>query len=93
MGIELKSEQVEKKLIRRCYKIEINAPYGKTPTIAQEYETVTLIDGEYVKSDDISQNGFVITDLFDVTIEVNGKTITGADVAQFFFAYNDMPKE
>lgn len=93
MGIELKTESVEKKLVRRCYKIEINAPYGKTPTIAQEYETVTLIDGEYVKSDDISQNSFNITDLYDVEIEVNGKTLTGAEVAQFFFIYNDLPKE
>jgi len=93
MGIELSTRTVEEKKIKRCNRIEITSIYNDVPSIRQDYEVITVIDDIIVKTDRDISDIKLISDLFDVTIEVNGKTITGADVAQFFFAYNDMPKE
>ena len=93
MGIEIKNETVGRKEIKRCKSISIQARYNEVPTITQTYEVVTLIDDEFFKCEDVANICFNITDLYDVDIEVNGKTLTGAEVAQFFFIYNDMPKE
>jgi hypothetical protein len=89
MGIEISTKTVEEKKIRRCNNITIAAPYGSIPSVRQDYETVTLIDDVVAKSEYTDSDCKLVTDLYDVTYEINGKVITGEEVAKFFFLYND----
>jgi len=92
MGIVLEEKTQTAQTIRRCCQIVIRAPYGETPTITQEYEEVIAIDGEKIGSKQVEVITHSLADLFGVTYTINGKELTGNDIAQFIFKFNDTPK-
>ena len=91
MGIEISSRNVEEKKIKRCNRIEIISVYNEIPTVRQDYEIVTVLDGTAVKTTRDISDTKLITDLFSIEYEINGKKINGKDIADFIFTYNDRP--
>lgn len=90
MGKEIDITGEALKKVIRCKKIVINSEYQQPQTITHEYEELITIDGVPVgKGKQCAVYNYSIDELMGITINVNGRDITGLDVATFFFIFND----
>lgn len=81
-------------VINRCRRIIIDSAFNKVPSITQEYYNVSVTeDGQVINEVRSHVNRYSLSLLENVTMTINGKEITGADIAQFFYIFNENPED
>lgn len=91
MGVPIK--EIAGQVNRRCNRIIIDAPCLEPQRVSQQYENATIVDGEVFKTVDTDRYEYTIPQIIGISINVNGKQITGADVLGFFLYFNDHREE
>lgn len=89
MGKIIENGSAIKKVEERCKRLTFDAPKGAEQVCIQEYEHYTTVDDEEIKAETVRVDSVAVKDILDIIIVINGREISGQEVASWIYLIND----